>query len=205
MLLCDMCIFSNFYYLSNNIFSFLANFLFLSFLLYSNAFASQEFIDLEMNIKVSNNNLISKEIGDDLIIKGSIEGKAFEKNEDKINDIKMSCDLLGRAYTGRGFSCGFGEVEEIKGYCHFYDKTKNSFIAYIDCITTSGLNGDVACVGKTKILKGFGKYSAVIGFGKIEMPLAKSIISNNISYPLKAKFKIKFPKLINKDQQALLK
>ena len=61
-------------------------------------------------------NVLMSYIGEDIILKGKIIGKLSNSvlNFQKAN---ISCDFLGRSYTGRGFSCGFSEVEDLSGYC----------------------------------------------------------------------------------------
>ena len=97
----------------------------------------------------------------------------------------------------RSFSCGFSEVEDLNGFCKITFKDKNSIIL-IDwkCSTTAGLQGDAVCKGKLDVLKGFGDYAGVIGFGKLEMPLIKTIKSEKISLPMKVHISLKRPLLL---------
>ena len=49
-------------------------------------------------------------IGEDKILKGNITGE-LSNSVIKFNNSNISCDFLGRSYTGRGFSCGFQKLK----------------------------------------------------------------------------------------------
>ena len=154
-----------------------------------------DFIDYKLNVFLSSkNNITIKSIQDDKIIKGTLLGKIEGDSDSDFNNARLECDLLGRAYQGRSFSCGFAEVEDINGYCEmiFPDK-ENIILVEWKCSTTAGMLGDAVCKGKVNILKGFGEYAGVVGFGNLEMPLIKSIKKKNISIPIKLKISLKKP------------
>ena len=145
------------------------------------------------------NNVLMSYIGEDIILKGKIIGKLSNSvlNFQKAN---ISCDFLGRSYTGRGFSCGFSEVEDLSGYCYIsLPNNIDTLLTKWECTTTAGINGDAVCKGKASVVNGNGKFAGVIGFGQIEMPLAKAILENKTENPLKLKVKIKYPLDIKKD------
>ena len=147
---------------------------------------------LKFNL-LKKNDIFQTYLGDDKLLKGVLRGnismpaKNFEKAE-------ISCDLLGRSYKGRGFSCGFAEVEDLNGYCFIYlPNQTDTILTKWECTTTAGLSGDAVCNGKLNIVSGNGKFVGVIGFGNIELPLAKSILEKKKDYLLKIKLKIKYP------------
>ena len=57
-----------------------------------------------------NNNILISYIGEDKILKGNITGE-LSNSVIKFENSNISCDFLGRSYTGRGFSCGFSELK----------------------------------------------------------------------------------------------
>ena len=59
-------------------------------------------------------------------------------------------------------------------------------------------------IGKLSIIQGFGKFAGVLGFGEIEMPLAKTLISNKQSYPMRLTMKIKYPLNIKRTKGLIL-
>ena len=77
--------------------------------------------------------------------------------------------------------------------------SKDVLITSWSCNTTAGLSGDATCKGKVSVVEGFGKFAGVLGFGEIEMPLAKSFVDNKISHTLRLNFKIKYPLNIKKN------
>lgn len=153
---------------------------------------------LKFNLDKEHNILLSY-IGEDKILKGNLKGSllspviSFEKSN-------ISCDLLGRSYKGRGFSCGFSEVEDLSGYCYLaLPNNVDTFLTKWNCATTAGFDGDAICKGKVSIVSGNGKFAGIIGFGEIEMPLAKSLIEYEKNHALKLKIKIKYPLNIKKN------
>tara|TARA_A100001015_G_scaffold313501_1_gene420868 strand:+ start:1422 stop:1991 length:570 start_codon:yes stop_codon:yes gene_type:complete len=145
------------------------------------------------------NDVDVKSINDDKIINGSINGRIDSALHKTFSNAKLQCEILGRSYKGRVFSCGFAEVEDLKGYCQFImPKSEDLLLTYLECTTTAGLNGDAMCKGKVNVLQGFGNLAGVIGFGEVEMPLIKSLMNKNISYPMKWTLKIKHPLALKK-------
>lgn len=148
---------------------------------------------------VEDNNVLMSYIGEDKILKGNINGK-LSNSVLNFKKAKISCDFLGRSYTGRGFSCGFAEVEDLGGYCYIsLPSNTDSLLTKWECATTAGFNGDAICKGKLSVVNGSGKFAGIIGFGEIEMPLSKAILENKIEEPLKLKVKIKYPLDIKKN------
>lgn len=142
---------------------------------------------------VESNNILMSYIGEDKILKGNLTGE-LSNSVIKFEGSNITCDFLGRSYTGRGFSCGFSEVEDLNGYC-FISLPNNidTLLTKWDCTTTAGSNGDAVCKGKVSVLNGNGKFAGIVGFGEIEMPLAKAILEKKIDALLKLKVKIKYP------------
>jgi hypothetical protein len=158
-----------------------------------------DFAKVKLNIKLDENNIIKiKSMGEDEILSGAFYGK-IESTEDKnFVNANLECDFIGRSYKGRGFSCGFAVIEDLKGFC--YIKNNNSediLMADWNCNTTGGINGDAYCAGKLNIIQGFGEFAGVNGFGEINMPLAKTI-NSNMSSPLNINLNLKYPLSLNK-------
>ena len=161
--------------------------------------SENDFNQVKLNIKLNNNNIIKiKSIGEDEILQGTFFGKIQSLEDKNFNNAKLECDFMGRSYKGRGFSCGFAVIEDLQGYC--YVKNNNNediLITNWNCNTTAGINGDAYCSGKLKIIQGFGKFAGVDGFGKINMPIAKTMTSK-INSPTKILLSIKYPLSLKK-------
>ena len=170
---------------------------FISFLLKS----EDDFLEHNLNIVLDNNNSIKKKsIATDEIVKGTIYGKIEVSNDNYFAKSNLECDFIGRSYKGRGFSCGFAVVEDLQGFCYLKSLDgENTLITSWSCNTTAGLAGDAFCVGKLNIIQGVGLFAGVTGFGKISMPLAKSIIDNKLSNLMTMKLKIKYPLSLTKN------
>ena len=157
-----------------------------------------DFVNLKLNIKLDENNIVKiKKMGEDEILSGVFYGIVENKEDDNLNNANLECDFIGRSYQGRGFSCGFAVIEDLKGYCYIKNNN-NEDILIVDwtCNTTAGINGDAYCAGKLNITQGFGAFAGVNGFGKINMPVAKTI-NSNMSSPLNIHLKIKYPMSLN--------
>ena len=158
-----------------------------------------DFAKVKLNIKLDENNIIKiKSMGEDEILSGSFYGKIGRTEDKNFTNANFECDFIGRSYKGRGFSCGFAVIEDLKGFC--YIKNNNSEdILMVDwnCNTTAGINGDAYCAGKLNIIQGFGVFVGVDGFGEINMPIAKTI-NSNMSKPLNINLNIKYPISLNK-------
>ena len=165
------------------------------------SFATEDFLDYKLNVIINTNNNISKKnVAKDEIIKGTLFGKIEDTSYKAFKNTTLECDLLGRSYKGRGFSCGFAVVEDLNGLCYLNNSNgEDTLITSWKCSTTAGLDGDAYCKGKLSIVQGFGKFAGVLGFGEIEMPLAKTLISNKQSYPMRLTMKIKYPLNIKKN------
>ncbi len=172
----------------------------LSFVFFKNVLSNDNFQEniLKFQLK-ENNNILMSYIGEDKILKGNITGESSNSVIKFVNS-NISCDFLGRSYTGRGFSCGFSEVEDLNGYCFISLPNNNdTLLTKWSCATTAGSNGDAVCKGKVSVLNGNGKFAGIIGFGEIEMPLAKAILENKRDTLLKLKVKLKYPLDIKKN------
>ena len=169
-------------------------FLFLNFLK-----SESDLIDIKIDIKLNKeNNIKLKDIGEDQLIKGVISGNTESLQDKNFNNAKLECDFIGRSYKGRGFSCGFAVIEDLQGFCYLSKESNtNVLIVSWNCNTTGGINGDASCNGKLNIVQGFGEFAGVTGFGKINMPLAKSI-QTEISTPMYFNLKIKYPLSLKK-------
>ena len=152
-----------------------------------------------LNIEIFDNAKINlKQIDKDNLITGSFSGRIIEDTEKKLVNFLVNCDLIGRTYKGRGFSCGFADVEDLKAYCNLKKPNKKqALMIYLECNTTAGFNGDAICKGKSKVLQGYNEFAGIVGFGLVEMPLAKVLLKNNISYPMKINLKLKYPDTLN--------
>ena len=161
--------------------------------------SENDFDQVKLNIKLNNNNIIKiKSIGEDEILQGTFFGKIESLEDKNFDNAKLECDFMGRSYKGRGFSCGFAVIEDLQGYC--YVKNNNNediLITNWNCNTTAGITGDAYCSGKLKIIQGFGKFAGVDGYGKINMPIVKTITSK-ISSPTNILLSIKYPLSLKK-------
>ena len=166
---------------------------------FSNYLKSEnELLKVRIDVKLGNNNIInSKSIGEDEILSGIFYGKTESIEDKNFTNANLDCDFIGRSYKGRGFSCGFAVIEDLKGFCYIKNND-NEDILIVDwtCNTTAGINGDAYCAGKLNIIQGFGVFAGVNGFGEINMPIAKTI-NSNMSRPLNINLNIKYPKSLN--------
>ena len=163
--------------------------------------ASEDFLDYKLNVVTTPNTKISfKSVAESDIIKGNISGEITTTSYKEFNETSIECELLGRSYKGRGFSCGFAVVEDLNGLCLLSKlNSKDILITSWSCNTTAGLSGDATCKGKVSVVEGFGKFTGVLGFGEIEMPLAKSFVDSKVSHALRLNLKIKYPLNIKKN------
>ena len=153
---------------------------------------------IKIDVKLSKSTIINtKSVGEDEILSGALYGKTESVEDKNFTDANLECDFLGRSYKGRGFSCGFAVIEDLKGFCYIKNNN-NEDILIVDwnCNTTAGINGDAYCAGKLNIIQGFGVFAGVNGFGEINMPIAKTI-NSNMSSPLNINLNIKYPMSLN--------
>ena len=156
--------------------------------------SNNDFANVKLNIKLDENNIINiKSMGEDEILTGAFYGKTESIEDKNFANANLECDFIGRSYKGRGFSCGFAVIEDLKGFCYIKNNN-NEDILIVDwsCNTTGGLNGEAYCSGKLNIIQGFGTFAGVSGFGKINMPIAKSI-NASMSSPTSINLNIKYP------------
>lgn len=173
----------------------------LSLLLTGALYASEAFEEYKLDVVIKpDTNISFKSIADNEIIKGNMLGEIQNTSYDALNNSSVECELLGRSYKGRGFSCGFAVVEDLKGLCFLRKlNDKDILMTSWNCSTTAGLSGDASCKGKLSVVEGFGSFAGVLGFGEIEMPLAKSLQDKSKNHKLKLKLKIKYPLNVKKN------
>ncbi len=161
--------------------------------------AENEFLKLKIDVKLSKESIInSKNIGEDEILSGVFYGKTENIADKNFDNAYLECDLIGRSYQGRGFSCGFAVIEDLKGFCYIKNNNNEDIlIVEWNCNTTAGINGDVNCAGKLDIIQGFGNFAGVSGFGEINMPIAKAI-NSEMSKTLNITLNIKYPMSLKK-------
>ena len=158
-----------------------------------------DFAKVKLNIKLDEDNIIKiKSMGEDEILSGAFYGKTESVEDKNFANANLECDFIGRSYKGRGFSCGFAVIEDLRGFCYIKNNNNEDILIFDwDCNTTAGINGDAYCAGKLNIIQGFGIFAGVNGFGKINMPIAKSI-NSNMSSPFNIDLNIKYPMSLNK-------
>ena len=172
----------------------------LSVFVFSNYLKGEnELLKVKIDAKLSNDNtIITKNIGNDEIISGTFYGKTESIADKNFDNVNLECDIIGRSYQGRGFSCGFAVIEDLKGFCYIKNSNnEDTLIVDWACSTTAGINGDAFCAGKLNIIQGFGRFAGVSGFGKINMPIAKTInaeISNYLTITLDIKYPLSLKK-----------
>ena len=158
-----------------------------------------ELLKVKIDVKLGESNIInSKNVGEDEILSGTFYGKTESIEDKNFANANLECDFIGRSYQGRGFSCGFAVIEDLRGFCYIKNNNNEDiFIADWNCNTTAGINGNAYCAGKLNIIQGFGKFAGVSGFGEISMPIAKTI-NSKMSSPLNISLKIKYPMSLKK-------
>ena len=158
-----------------------------------------DFAKVKLNIKLDEDNIIKiKSMGEDEILSGAFYGQTESIEDKNFANANLECDFIGRSYKGRGFSCGFAVIEDLKGFCYIKNNNdEDILIAEWSCNTTAGINGDAYCAGKFNVIQGFGVFAGVNGFGEINMPIAKTI-NSNMSSPLNINLNIKYPMSLNK-------
>ena len=129
--------------------------------------------------------------GDSEILSGSYNGDVTGLK--LLEGMKANCNLVGRSYQGRGFSCGFAEVEELNGICIFAKNKNDVIIAKWQCITSVGDNGDASCLGKASFVEGHGLFAGIDGSASISSPLVKQLLEKKISLPSVWKANISLP------------
>ena len=158
-----------------------------------------EILKVKIDVKLNKSNVINtKSVGEDEILSGAFYGKTESLEDKNFANASLECDFIGRSYQGRGFSCGFAVIEDLKGFCYIIINNNEDILIFDwTCYTTAGINGDAYCAGKLNIIQGFGVFAGVDGFGEINMPITKTI-NSNMSNPLNIKLNIKYPMSLNK-------
>ena len=106
-------------------------------------------------------------IGDTKIAMASFS--ALIVNDNLLKDGFMDCKVTAYAAPGRGFSCGFSQMENVSGYCVIKDKSGDSLIAKLECSSGATASLDVRCEGRMDFMSGTGKYSGVSGTARVHM------------------------------------
>ena len=167
---------------------------------FSNYLKSEnELLKVKIDVKLDKGNIINtKSVGEDEILSGAFYGRTESVEDKNFANANLECDFIGRSYKGRGFSCGFAVIEDLKGFCYIKNNNEEDIlIVDWNCNTTAGINGDAFCAGKLNIIQGFGVFAGVNGFGEINMPIAKTI-NSNMSSPLNISLNIKYPMSLKK-------
>ena len=173
--------------------------IFLIFVFSNHMKSENELLKVKIDVKLSESNIVNtKSVGEDEILSGAFHGKTESIEDKNFANANLECDFIGRSYKGRGFSCGFAVIEDLKGFCYIKNNNdEDILIIEWNCNTTAGINGDAYCAGKLNVIQGFGVFAGVNGFGEINMPIAKTI-NSNMSSPLNLSLNIKYPLSLKK-------
>ena len=106
-------------------------------------------------------------IGDTKIAMASFS--ALIVNDNLLKDGFIDCKITAYAAPGRGFSCGFSQMENVSGYCVIKDKSGDSLVAKLECSSGATASLDVRCEGRMDFMSGIGKYSGVSGTARVHM------------------------------------
>ena len=88
---------------------------------------------------------------------------AFISSDGYLNEGSIECKVTAYAAPGRGFSCGFAQMENVSGYCIIKDKQEDSLVAKLECSSGATVSTDVRCEGRLDFMSGTGKYSSASG------------------------------------------
>ncbi|PPR15938.1 MAG: hypothetical protein CFH33_01080 [Alphaproteobacteria bacterium MarineAlpha9_Bin3] len=94
---------------------------------------------------------------------------AFISSEGYLNKGILECKVTAYAAPGRGFSCGFAQMENVSGYCIIKDKDEDSLVAKLECSSGATVSTDVRCEGRLDFMSGTGKYSGINGTARLHM------------------------------------
>ena len=94
---------------------------------------------------------------------------AFIVAENPLNGGFIDCKVTAYAAPGRGFSCGFSQMENVSGYCVLKDKSGDTIVAKLECSSGATSTVDVRCEGKIDFMSGIGKYAGVSGTARVHM------------------------------------
>lgn len=94
---------------------------------------------------------------------------AFISSEKNLDGGFIDCKVTAYAAPGRGFSCGFAQMENVSGYCIIKDKDNDSLVAKLECSSGATVSTDVRCEGRLDFMSGTGKYSGVNGTARLHM------------------------------------
>ncbi|MDB9761179.1 hypothetical protein OAC06_00015 [Alphaproteobacteria bacterium] len=106
-------------------------------------------------------------IGDTKVAMASFT--AFIINDNSLNGGLIDCKVTAYAAPGRGFSCGFSQMENVSGYCVLKDKSGETLVAKLECSSGATSSLDVRCEGKIDFISGTGKYAGVSGTARVHM------------------------------------
>ena len=94
---------------------------------------------------------------------------AFISSEGHLSEGTIDCKVTAYAAPGRGFSCGFAQMENVSGYCVLKDKDQDSLVAKLECSSGATVSTDVRCEGRLDFMSGTGKYSGINGTARLHM------------------------------------
>ena len=106
-------------------------------------------------------------IGETKIAMASFSG--FISSSGNLNEGFIDCQITAYAAPGRGFSCGFAQMENVSGYCVIKDRNNESVVAKLECSSGATVSTDVRCEGRLDFMSGTGKYSGVNGTARLHM------------------------------------
>jgi len=106
-------------------------------------------------------------LGDTKVAMASFSAFIVAKNS--LNGGFIDCKVTAYAAPGRGFSCGFSQMENVSGYCVLKDKSGDTIVAKLECSSGATSTLDVRCEGKIDFMSGIGKYAGVSGTARVHM------------------------------------
>jgi len=119
-------------------------------------------------------------IGDTKVAMASFT--AFIKNNSLLNGGFIDCKVTAYASPGRGFSCGFSQMENVSGYCVIKDKSGDSLVTKLECSSGATVSQDVRCEGRIDFLSGTGKYAGVSGIARLHMEQIFTVGKSTIEF-----------------------
>ena len=119
-------------------------------------------------------------IGETIIAMSSFS--AFITSVGNLNGGFIDCKVTAYAAPGRGFSCGFAQMENVSGYCVIKDKNNESIVAKLECSSGATVSTDVRCEGRIDFMSGTGKYSGINGTARLHMEQIFTAGENTIEF-----------------------
>ena len=119
-------------------------------------------------------------IGETIIAMSSFS--AFINSAGNLDGGFIDCKVTAYAAPGRGFSCGFAQMENVSGYCVIKDKNNESIVAKLECSSGATVTTDVRCEGRLDFMSGTGKYSGISGTARLHMEQIFTAGENTIEF-----------------------